>query len=191
MKTCKCCNIEKPFSNFYKAKTCVDGYRGDCKECFQSKRKPYYEANRESAKERTKEWSKNNKQRKAETDKIYYQNNKEKIQEYKHRWYRENKQHKKEYDKEYRKVNQYKYNENKARYKAKLKKASPKWLTDAHKEEMKFYYWYAKFCQDEINEKCSVDHIIPIQSDIVCGLHVPWNLQIMTQSENSSKGNRF
>lgn len=36
----------------------------------------------------------------------------------------------------------------------------------------------------------SVDHIVPIKNEIVCGLHVPWNLRVMTLEDNIKKGNR-
>lgn len=37
----------------------------------------------------------------------------------------------------------------------------------------------------------TVDHIVPIKSPHVCGLHTLDNLQIITRSENSKKNNRW
>lgn len=38
--------------------------------------------------------------------------------------------------------------------------------------------------------KWHVDHVVPLQSKIVCGLHNEFNLAVITARENTSKGNR-
>jgi hypothetical protein len=89
---------------------------------------------------------------------------------------------------EYRKANQHIKNaQNAARRAAKLQ-ATPPW-TDF--EAIKAIY---RLCADVTRitgEKQHVDHIYPLVSDEVCGLHVAANLQILTASDNIKKGNKL
>ena len=74
------------------------------------------------------------------------------------------------------------------RYRARLLQATPKW---ANKEKIESIYEEAARLTKETGVEYTVDHIVPLKNDKVCGLHVEYNLQILTKSENSSKRNKF
>jgi len=72
-----------------------------------------------------------------------------------------------------------------------LKDASPPWLTKEDKHRIRMIYATALSLTKDTGIRYEVDHVIPIVSDLVCGLHVPWNLKVITKTENLSKSNDF
>lgn len=79
----------------------------------------------------------------------------------------------------------------KAKRRASLLNRMPKWLTSTDKWMIKEAYHIATLRTQATGIIWEVDHIIPLQGKTVSGLHVPTNLQLMTKSENCSKGNKY
>lgn len=95
------------------------------------------------------------------------------------------------YGRQHYQLNKHSYAESEARRRASKKKATPSWLSKNQKEQIKYLYWLAQDLSKVAEEKYQVDHIVPLQNDYVCGLHVPWNLQILSERDNYAKGNKF
>jgi len=68
---------------------------------------------------------------------------------------------------------------------------TPTWLTEIDKERIQNEYQLAALQTKITGKPWHVDHIIPLQGDLVSGLHVPSNLMAMLGSDNISKHNNF
>ncbi len=175
----------------------------------------YYEKNKEKAINRAKSWRKANAQARAEYEKEYYkqnkdrrisnsrqnykdnrlkrleqrkkyrEENKERIAQDKKQYYKKHKEQVASYKKTYARENKAKVNARAARRRAAKVKATPSWLNDSHKNQIELFYEAAASYQ------AHVDHIVPLLGKNVCGLHVPWNLQLLKVSDNIVKGNRL
>lgn len=69
-----------------------------------------------------------------------------------------------------------------------LEWATPDWVDN---KAIKAIYAECKQRTLETGIKHEADHIIPIQGKRVCGLHVPWNLRVITKAANARKHCRF
>lgn len=150
---------------FGKNKSKADGLATECRECKRAQDREYASRNREHAKQKASDWYYNNKEYALEKNKIRGK-----------KWRQENK------DKNAAKSNK--------RRAFKLK-ATPPWLTKEHYKQIEAFYWLSKLQKELTDDVYHVDHIIPLQGKTVCGLHVPWNLQVIPATVNISKGNRI
>ena len=92
------------------------------------------------------------------------------------------------YDKKRYNENKHVYIQRVAKRKAAQLLATPLW---ASTEIINAIYKKAKQMTVDTGVQHHVDHIIPLKSKVVCGLHVESNLQILTAKQNRSKSNIF
>lgn len=82
----------------------------------------------------------------------------------------------------WRRENQWMLTANQAKRRVAVLRATPAWADTVK---------IRQFFESASHLGLTVDHIVPIVSPLVCGLHVEHNLQLLTKSVNSSKGNKF
>lgn len=173
---------------FYRRVSAKDGLGPYCKPC---------------GKADTAKWRMQNKEKKSKLDALYYTNNKQKKAEYNTKYYianreaivtratvwkKENPLKNKKHASDFAKNNLHKKSAAAAQRRSRMLKATPTW---ANKEQVEKIYETAALMTRDTDIPHHVDHIVPLQSKVVCGLHVENNLRVMIGEENRSKGNRY
>jgi 5-methylcytosine-specific restriction endonuclease McrA len=199
MKICTKCLQEKTVDLFYKRSDSVGKYTSHCKACKRAHDNAHYA--KPETKNAVSEYAKARRadpavQAKIKAYKFVY----ERLSEVKER--KKNKQRirrlnpaviavERERDALYAKMNPHLFAAKTRKRKAAKLLRTPSWLSDQHKKEINNFYLEAAEISKIVGEFYTVDHIVPLQGKAVSGLHVPWNLQILSRVENSSKGNRI
>ena len=96
-----------------------------------------------------------------------------------------------QYKNEHKKRNQDYYRSLTSARKRRHRQATPRWITPEQKLDIRKMYISAIELSRVTGERYVVDHIIPLSGENVCGLHVPWNLRVITQDENLKKSNKL
>ena len=196
VKLCTSCKSEKDFAEFYKRKASRDGLQPSCKTCIDEKDTIYRATNkekisaqqakfrtinRETARARASAWYLANKEKAISCNSAYRKADPTKAKACLLRWRTANSERFKASLAAYAKANPHIFAANNARRKAIKLRATPVW---ADHEIM------ADFYQEAAYFKCQVDHIVPLRSKFVCGLHWEGNMQLLSGAENLAKGNR-
>jgi len=71
------------------------------------------------------------------------------------------------------------------------KLAQPDWLSPRQLIDIERVYEHMRDCTKVTGEPYHVNHITPLRGDTVCGLHVPWNLEVLPADVNIKLSNTF
>ena len=213
-KTCTKCGVIKPLSEF---SVCRNSHRSECRPCrvayamdwarrnpdrYAISHKRWHLENRQKKAEQQREYRKKNAEKCKENDRIKRRNNPELYREIARRSTRKHAARKRARNTEWREKNaarfkamQKNWYENnrgralaicRARQTRKIN-AMPGWVNRFFVSEI---YHLASLRSKYTGIHWEVDHIVPLMSKLVCGLHCEQNLRIIPRAENMRKSNR-
>lgn len=147
----------------------------------------YYQRNKDRIKERVNAYYHRTKEVRLAKQKEYYEKEKPKLLAKNKEWAAANKEKMRAYHRAYVKRNRALWAAQTALYRATKKQATPSW---ACKQKIKDFYNMAKKLKEDTGKEWHVDHIVPLQSEFVCGLHCEHNLQLLLGRVNRKKSNK-
>lgn len=192
-KICTVCGVEKSLDHFYARKGGKHGKRADCKECNDARKAVWNKTNPDKCREhhtpeKRAAWHKKNPGKAAEYSARYAKLHPISRKESMRRWRRAHLGYLSAASSKWAKAHPAKHNADGKKHKAAKLNATPKWANQFFIEEA---YHLAQLRTEATGFKWHVDHIVPLQSKLVCGLHVEFNLQVIPASQNCSKKNRY
>lgn len=202
-KTCTKCGETKVLDLFPVAKRAKDGRDTRCKACAAKHAAKYRAANPEKCKSATAEWVAKHPEARAAIHRKWRADNIELARQRNSNWRNANWEKAREQERAYVAANREKELQRKRIYTGNNK---PKWAQYATKRRASKLNatppWADYTAIEDVYVKCAktsahtgveheVDHIVPLISPVVCGLHVACNLQVIPKFENRSKSNKF
>ena len=187
----KCCEV-KTTEFFYKKRESFEGF---CKQCKSSKSKVNRDSNPDFLQNakivRDKYWEANPEayQKSLEYHRGYYQENKQKHHQWVRDWFKRHPGKSTEYFRKWRLQNLDVSTYHAQKRRAAKIQATASWAALEECEIKALYKKSRELTQSGVNH--NVDHIVPLQSEFVCGLHCLANLQVITASENFAKSNYY
>lgn len=187
-KRCYKCGHLRPLSLYSNHPRGKDGLTTRCNPCCAQAMRERRLSNPGAHLERAREWKRRN-AGKVKAGKVAYRlANPEKVKAARLLSYERNKERELESARVYKRDNRPRMREIVMRRQAQKLKATPVW---SNKSKVLEVYQNAQLLSDMHGIKYHVDHIVPLQSPLVCGLHWEGNLQVLPARLNQSKSNHY
>lgn len=190
MKTCITCSEQKPVDAFASHKQTRDGRYPSCRDCQKIKSRNWAQANREKHRAQSRAWDAANPEKRKALNATWRENNPDRMAAARKAWQAVNPgaNSSPEYLAAWRAANKARIAVYDRLRRAQLKMAFPGW---ADVSKLNQFYEVAAELTAQTGHAYQVDHIVPLKSKLVCGLHTPANLQVIRAVENLKKGNRY
>ena len=187
-KQCRRCGGLKEANEFNRDPSRKDGLSSLCQPCARAVVAEWRKKYPERARESKKKWERNNPDKARKSRARRAARLKEWKRAYYAVWDKVNAHKRASYLTKYRKAHPEKYSAQTAKRLAQKRRAMPVWATA---NKIAWFYAEARRLSESTGIKHHVDHIVPLISKAVCGLHVEHNLQVVPGSVNTQKQNRF
>lgn len=156
-----------------------------CSHCSEVKEFSYFQTNRKVCKDcrrsQKQQWRQDNPEVIKASREQWKQKNLDKVRETKRLWAQENPEYQLEYNRAARAENPKKFRAQVAVRRKRVQQATPPW---ADIKELRAFY-------EDCPQGYHVDHVIPLNGELVSGLNVMENLQYLPALDNLRKGNRY
>lgn len=186
---------EKGLKRYFTGKPCKKGHVSEryvstaiCCECVRITRLKQRKSKREEYRRLAHEYRERNLEKARQCTRNHYYKNRDHYIEYSKEYYQHNKDDRLKTMNVWRHNNKHRHTTYTKRFKKHGQQSIKYW---GYKESMEQIYQESTRLRELLDVDFVVDHIIPLNSDTVCGLHCWHNLQILTREENTRKGNDY
>lgn len=173
---CRACQFSGEIEEFVKDRARPSGHKPICKACDRARARAYAKKNKAIRNAKSRKWAIDNEAYRKEWGRSYRAANREKLALV---------------NKEWRAKNRSWARAASTARKSAVKKATPSWMDSLDNAQIASFYMLAQASRNATKQDFHVDHIMPIKGENSCGLHVPWNLQVLPALDNMSKKNKL
>lgn len=188
---CYTCKLEKPAMEFSVDKRHKTGFQTTCKACNRAYQQAWYQANKERHLAKGKAYLEQNRDARREYEKVWYSENRDRYLSVCKSYRDRNREVVREKDRSRYAKEAYRYLSQSRKRESSQRQRTPVWYGEFDQFVFEEAYSLAKLRENATGIDWHVDHMLPLRSRKVSGLHVGLNAQVLPAEMNLAKCNKL